>query len=128
VEIMANKLPTKWLWGFKKNQNPMRNKWRTNNEATTQCNKIRTANPKEQVQEEEQETEEPKPSPATQKPEEDTNRDSQEVLYDTQEPYQGTLGEGLNALLVTYSNEEEVATSIDPQEPLERPTQEQAPT
>jgi hypothetical protein len=48
-------------------------------------------------------------------------------LADTQEPDQGTLGEGLNTLLAAYSDEEEVATSTDPQEPVEKPTQEQAP-
>jgi hypothetical protein len=51
-------------------------------------------------------------------------------LDDTQEPDQGTLGEGLNTLLEAYSDEEEleVEAPTDPQEPVGNPSQEQAPT
>jgi hypothetical protein len=52
----------------------------------------------------------------------------QEVLVDTQEPDQGTLGEGLSTLLEAYSDEEQVAASTEPQEPVEKPTQEHTPT
>jgi hypothetical protein len=48
--------------------------------------------------------------------------DAQEILGDAQEPYQGTLVEGLDTLLKTYSNKEEVISSIEPQELVERPT------
>jgi hypothetical protein len=85
----------------------------TKHDVATHHKKRITTNPKEQVEEEEQETEEVKPSPPTQKLEEDTNMDAQEVLADKQEPDQGTLSEGLNALLETYSDEEEVVASIE---------------
>jgi hypothetical protein len=84
--------------------------------------------PRSQSRRKTKKQEEVESSPATQEPEEDTHLDAQEVLADTQEIDQDTLGEGLTSLLAAYTDEEELAASTEPQELVEIPTQEQAPT
>jgi len=51
-----------------------------------------------------------KPSTNTQEPVEGINLEDYEALVETQEPKQGTLGEGIMTLLVSYVIEEEPET------------------